>query len=179
MYSKGIFSFDIFEIGFGTGLNTLLALMASGKDPGIQIKYTAIEKNPLPKEIYTSLNYPEILHEDGLEEVFLHMHAANCGEEIILNHRFTLAKYQMDVMHYDTEKKFNLVFHDAFSPGVQPELWSHAFFSKIAEMMIKGGVLVTYSAAGQVRRNLREAGFEVEKIPGPPGKREMTRAIKR
>lgn len=179
MYSKGISSFNIFELGFGTGLNALLAFLSGAKDPNMNIQYSAVEKNPLPEEIYAALNYPEMLHQEGLKEVFLHMHTANWQEENNISHRFSLAKYQLDVMHYETEKKFNLVFHDAFSPSVQPELWSQTFFNKIAGMMMADGVLVTYSAAGQVRRNLKEAGFEVEKIPGPPGKREMTRAIKK
>ncbi|MFN4854779.1 MAG: tRNA (5-methylaminomethyl-2-thiouridine)(34)-methyltransferase MnmD [Bacteroidota bacterium] len=179
MRSYGVTSFSIFEVGFGTGLNALLAFITSLEDPGMTIQYRAIEKNPLPEEIYSSLNYPKILNQHGMEEAFLHMHTGKPQQEICLADRFTLNKYNLDVLHYTGDIKHNLVFHDAFSPNIQPELWSSAFFAKTADMMMPDGVLVTYSAAGQVRRNLKDAGFEVEKIPGPPGKREMTRAIKR
>ncbi len=179
MRSMGASSFSIYEVGFGTGLNALLALIVSLQDSGITIDYRAIEKNPLPEEVYTTLNYPKILNQVGIEEAFLQMHMGKAEQEICLTDRFTLNKYNLDVLDYTNETKHNLVFHDAFSPNVQPELWSPTFFMKIAEMMVQGGVLVTYSAAGQVRRNLRDAGFEIQKIPGPPGKREMTRAIKR
>ncbi len=77
-----------------------------------------------------------------------------------------------------TQGHYHLIYFDAFAPQKQPELWTEAIFRLLFEAAAPGAVLVTYCAQGQFRRDLRAAGWRVEKLPGPPGKREMTRAVK-
>jgi len=122
------------------------------------------------------LNYPDILKSG--HEIFNNLHDAPWGMEIPITSLFALKKIRDDIRNFNSDWIFDLVYFDAFGPDYQPELWNTGVFNKIGACMKKDSRLVTYSAKGQVRRNLREAGFIVEKAPGPPGKREITVAIK-
>ncbi len=166
----------ILEAGFGTGLNALLTLLASLTD-GKEVNYESWEAFPLTVEEARLLNYPELLHCG--KEIFNGIHQAGWDSEVPVNSRFILKKVQDDIRNFHSNRLFDLVYFDAFGPDFQPELWETAVFKRIGDSMKKGARLVTYSAKGQVRRNLREAGFIVEKAPGPPGKREITIAIKK
>lgn len=165
---------NILEIGFGTGLNALLTIIENYSLKK-QIHYTAIEKYPLQKDIYSQLNYAKILEQT---EVFNRLHNTEWEISTAINSDFTITKLQKDIMQYCPDKKFDLIYFDAFAPDIQPELWTQEVFSKMFNALNKGRVLVTYSAKGSVKRAMRASGFKTEELPGPKGKRVVTRAIK-
>jgi tRNA U34 5-methylaminomethyl-2-thiouridine-forming methyltransferase MnmC len=165
---------NIFEMGFGTGLNAFLtAIEASNRKT--KVHYVGVEKYPLTKEEISLLNYSETLKH---AELFQTIHQSSWNEDIELNEFFTLRKINENFINYSTDQLFNIVYYDAFAPIAQPELWVEEIFKKLYSMLLPGGILVTYCSKGSVRRAMQAAGFQVEKIPGPPGKREMMRAIK-
>ena len=166
----------ILEMGFGTGLNALLTL-ANANESGRSVHYTGIEKYPLQPVIINSLNYESITDSPGSGILKL-MHDSPWGEEIMILPGFILKKIQCDMQELDQKNEFDLVYFDAFAPDKQPELWTDKIFRRIFLAMKPHSILTTYSSKGLVRRNLKAAGFRVEKLPGPPGKREMTRAWK-
>ncbi|MFA5815036.1 MAG: tRNA (5-methylaminomethyl-2-thiouridine)(34)-methyltransferase MnmD [Bacteroidales bacterium] len=168
-------SISILEIGFGTGLNALLTLLESITD-NKSVNYETWEAFPLSAEESRLLNYPDILKSG--HELFNELHKAVWGIEVPITSLFVLKKVRDDIRNFNSDRIFDLVYFDAFGPDYQPELWDTGVFRKIGACMENNSRLVTYSAKGQVRRNLREAGFIVEKAPGPPGKREITIAIK-
>jgi tRNA U34 5-methylaminomethyl-2-thiouridine-forming methyltransferase MnmC len=170
-------SFEIFEMGFGTGLNPLLTCIEARK-AAVRIHYTAIDLYPLPESILNALAYQEQIHEKDARTIFEHIHNTAWGNDVHIHPDFILRKEQKNLLSFMPERMFDLVYFDAFGPASQPELWTVSVFKKIYEMMHQTAVLVTYSSKGDVRRALKAAGFKVEKIPGPPGKREMVRAIK-
>lgn len=165
----------IFEVGFGTGLNALLTLDFALRN-GINVDYCAIEKYPLAENEYSQLNY--IDRYPHLKDAFMLMHQADWNRKVQIADNFKLTKIHGDLVHCDIGDRFDLVYQDAFAPDKQPELWSVELFRKLYQSMNSSGILVTYSAKGQVRRNMQNAGFTVERLPGPPGKREMLRANK-
>jgi tRNA U34 5-methylaminomethyl-2-thiouridine-forming methyltransferase MnmC len=166
----------ILEIGFGTGLNTLLAAVRGFQDSR-QIFYTAIEKYPLHDKIVKVLNYPEFTGENS-KMIFEKIHSSEWGKVSKINKNFNLIKICCDLVKESIEGCFNLIFFDAFGPDKQPEMWTKDVFNKVSTVTTTKGILVTYSAKGEVKRNLESCGFNVSRLPGPPGKREMIRAIK-
>ncbi len=167
----------IFEMGFGTGLNAFLAFLEM-QNNNVNVEYTAVEQFPLEREIYTSLNYAELLAVENCKSEFLKMHECEWNGFCTISSKFTLRKINAQLQTLNHDQKYHLVFFDAFAHSAQPELWEAEIFTSLYNTMEQGGILVTYSAKGQVRRNLQAAGFQVERIHGPPGKREMLRAIK-
>ena len=167
----------IFEAGFGTGLNAFLTFLASEKE-GKTVHYTTIEKFPLDDSIVHLLNYPQIVHPANAD-IFQALHTAEWNRDTRISDHFTLHKMTGDIRNVKLDENFfDLVYFDAFGPNVQPELWTEEIFQMLYKAMREGSCLVTYSVKGSVRRALRAAGFTLEKLPGPPGKREMTRATK-
>jgi tRNA U34 5-methylaminomethyl-2-thiouridine-forming methyltransferase MnmC len=168
----------IFEVGLGTGLNALLTLMEADKSQQ-KIHYIGVEKYPLQKEEYTTLNYSA---QTGFQcnPTFMAFHEAAWGEKVKFTANFWLTKIKADLatLSFDTLPLFDLVYFDAFAPNKQQGLWEQSIFEKIYLHCNAGALLVTYCAKGSVRRDLEGVGFRVERIPGPPGKREMIRAIK-
>jgi len=163
----------ILEIGFGTGLNAFLTLLeAEGSDK--LIHYTTLELYPVEIETALLLNYPNKLA-PGKREAFEKMHTAGWNEEIPVTPFFVLNKIRDDFTEFVFKDKFDVVYFDAFSPEKQPEMWGEALFEKIYSHCNARAVLTTYCAKGKVRRAMQTAGFEVERLPGPPGKREMLR----
>lgn len=167
-------SISIFEMGFGTGLNAFLTAIEVGKK-NIRIRYTAVEKFPITIAETKSLNYPEVL-EDG--DLFHNIHDSKWNEPIAMNEHFILEKIWTDLLNFLASQHFNLIYYDAFAPNAQTELWTKEIFEKLFSMLEPGGILVTYCSKGDVRRAMIAAGFTVKKLPGPPGKREMLRAVK-
>jgi len=167
----------IFEMGFGTGLNAFLTFLEM-QDKNKNIEYTAAEAFPLSEELYASLNYAAFIHEEKHQPDFLAMHKCEWNSFCNISPNFALKKLNTQLESMITDCKFHLVFFDAFDPVAQPELWTEDIFRKLFNAMEEGGILVTYSSKGQVRRNMTAAGFEAERIPGPLGKREILRAIK-
>ena len=164
----------IFELGFGTGLNALLTLKRA-KELGLDVEYLGLEAFPVELDLVSQLNYTELIGGTYTDE-FYHMHEADWNTPILLN-GFQLTKVDRKIQDFDTAgKKFDLIYFDAFGPRAQDEMWELPILLKMAEMLNPEGVLVTYCAQGQFKRHLKSLGFEIERLPGPPGKREMTRA---
>lgn len=170
-------SVRILEMGFGTGLNAILTFKEA-LSLGLDIYYHAVEKYPLKEIEYSNLNYEKLI--DGLPDGILNqVHSCPWEKPVQIAEQFTLFKEEADFRSLTLPEKINLVYFDAFSPEKQPDLWSNRVFGNIAKATDPGAVLVTYSAKGIVRRTLDSCGFKVLKVAGPPGKREMIRAIKR
>ncbi len=168
---------SILEIGFGTGLNALITYYEAQKN-GFAIDYVGVEAFPVSFGEITQLNYVSQLGENQLMPIYKEMHDSPWGETIVLSPFFSLIKQQKDFFEVEDDASFNLIYFDAFGPRVQPKLWTVELFGKMYRALQTNGILVTYSAKGSVRRNLEEVGFSVERLPGPPGKREMLRAVK-
>jgi tRNA U34 5-methylaminomethyl-2-thiouridine-forming methyltransferase MnmC len=167
----------IFEMGFGTGLNALLTLMQA--EQSVQpVHYTAVELFPLNNEEVNSLNYCSILNQPSYQPLFEKIHQSEWEKDIAITSHFTLHKSNTSLVNFSTHQPFNLLYYDAFAPAAQPELWTREIFEKLYTMMSPPGILVTYCSKGDVRRAMQSAGFVIEKIPGPQGKREMIRARK-
>jgi len=170
----------VLEYGFGTGLNALLTWSrTTDVDSARAIEYTAFEAYPLTPREYGSLNYADVLEHPEAASIFQQMHTGEWDCWTSIDSSFRLRKIHADATAHELEETFQVVYYDAFAPRVQPELWSPDQFSQVAAMMAPGAVLVTYCVQGHARRAMEQAGLEVEKIPGPPGKREMARAWKR
>lgn len=166
----------ILEIGFGTGLNALLTIQFA-QEKNLAVHYHAVEKYPLNKAEYSQLNFEQFI--DGIPKGTLNqIHTAEWETSLPLSENFTLFKEKADFRSMNPPANFDLVYFDAFSPDNQPELWSTSVFSCIQKLTRQGAVLVTYTSKGVVRRTLISCGFKVEKLPGPPGKRAMIRAIR-
>lgn len=169
---------SILEMGFGTGLNCFITYLESLKAKQ-QIQYTGIEKFPIQPDVWGKLNYLDALNAKEHESDFIQMHQLPWNQQTSIDPNFSLLKVDQDLGKFSTNQKFDLVYFDAFGPRVQPELWEKEVFKSMYMLLNQNGVLVTYSCKGDVRRAMLSAGFEVEKIAGPPGKREMLRAFKR
>ena len=164
-------SISILEVGFGTGLNALLTWhYAVEKD--IDVRYTALEPFPLPDDVWPKLNYANSAPRD-----FKILHEAEWEKWIQLASRFTIKKRKRSLAEVNLEELYDVVYFDAFAPSVQPELWSPDALQIVTTRLDKQGVFVTYSAKGQLKRDLRDLGLKVETLPGPPGKNEMVRAV--
>lgn len=198
-------SITLLEIGFGTGLNALLTLLEAEKR-GINLFYHTLERYPISVEAAQHLNYPAMLKNlenkmavenppqnnqndlsDGrlvnntIEKQFLQLHTAPWEQATTINPNFTLLKQEIDFSRPATfipVKKIDLIYFDAFAPKKQPEMWTQKIFDHLYRISNRGAMLTTYCAQGVVRRSLQTAGFQVERLPGPPGKREILRATK-
>ena len=169
---------SVLEIGFGTGLNAYLTYCYSQKRD-LSINYSCLEKYPLNESEYSILNYPtEIFPE--YSPIFSKMHNSEWDKTIEIQERFKLKKNQADLLtfQFDETPQFDLVYYDAFAPGKQPEMWSEHVLHKVAATVKADGILVTYCSKGAVRRSLADAGFSMERIPGPTGKKEILRGKK-
>lgn len=167
---------SILEIGLGTGLNCFISYL-EGKKRQLNINYTGVEAYPISENEFSKLNYVSELKSEEFD-VFNKIHASNWEEKIELEQNFSFLKRKQLFQEINDCNCFNLIYFDAFGARVQPELWSVLIFKKMYDALKENGILVTYSAKGSVRRAMIEVGFSVKKIPGPPGKREMLRAIK-
>ena len=174
---------SVLEIGFGTGLNALLTVQWA-RENGVKVDYTTIELYPLKEEVYRELNYGKLL---GDEWLFLRLHKAEWDAGFVkINENFSIRKCKSDIVEWlrnaqctmHNAQLFDVVYFDAFSPDAQPELWTEEVFRNVYMLMKEGGVLTTYCAKGDVRRAMLAAGFKVEKLQGPPGKRHILRAGK-
>lgn len=162
---------NVFEVGFGTGLNALLTMeMAIEKQ--LQVHYTTVELYPLTWEQVSPLGYSESV---GFQQI----HQLPWGTEERVNEHFILHKLHKDVLTMEIPHEIDVVYFDAFAPEKQPELWCESLLQCIYDNMAEDGVLTTYCAKGAVRRMLQQVGFKVERLQGPPGgKREVLRALK-
>jgi len=167
-------SINILEFGFGTGLNALLSCNYAVEN-NKSINYLGVEKYPLNQTEYSILNFDNKQGNKCLQS----LHKIEWESEELINQNFDLTKVKSDFRNICLKPDvYDVVFFDAFAPDVQPHLWSKEIFEKVFLAMKKGGIMTTYTVKGVVRRTMKEVGFRVEKIPGPPGKREITRAWK-
>lgn len=163
----------IFEMGFGTGLNCYLTAKYALENK-INIEYYSIEKYPVNMD-----EISKISSKIDDSELFLQIHNKEWNCLNSLNPYFSFKKINENLLNYEFNKNIDIVFYDAFSPNSQPELWSVAVFEKLYNALVNDGILTTYCAKGQVKRNFKEAGFHVMALEGPIGKREMTLCIKK
>ena len=166
----------IFEVGFGTGLNAFLTAI-DAPSQNRKILYTTIEKYPLPGSVINALNYKDFFcPESGY--LFDRIHAVKWNITEDISNTFTLIKIEGDLTKHEIPGYFDLIYFDAFGPDKQPEMWTDNVFEKISAITVSNGILVTYSAKGTVQRMLKKYGFDVTLLPGPPGKRQIIRAVK-
>lgn len=170
-------SLSILEIGFGTGLNAFITYLEA-KELGQTIDYVGVEAYPISEQELQSMNYLTELDALDSKNIFDKMHSAKWEDKIELSDTFSLTKRKQFFQDIDDIEKFDLIYFDAFGYRVQPELWSTEVFAKMYKALKPNSVLVTYAARGVVKRSMVEVGFTVEKLAGPPGKREMFRARK-
>ena len=168
---------SIFEMGFGTGLNTFLTYLYGLKNQ-CTINYYAIEKEPLSLELVNQLDYVDLLGAFSEEHIFNKLHTSSWDILTEISIHFRLYKIHNTIQEYEFDTTFDLIFYDAFGFRVQPELWQKDIFEKMVKILNIGGILVTYCAKGEVKRILKYLGMQVESLAGPPGKREMIRAIR-
>ena len=167
---------NVLEFGFGTGLNAFLTIIEAEKR-NLKINYTTIEKYPLPASVYNQLNYVKKFPEKN-QEYFDKIHACQWDNFVEISNHFRIKKIQADFSDFIFEDYYDVIFYDAFAPDKQPDVWSQHIFNKIFEYTKPEGIITTYCAKGNIRRMMQTAGFHTERIPGPPGKREMLRATK-
>lgn len=166
---------NILEVGFGTGLNAMLTLNKA-KETKQKIHYFGLEAHPVILDELKGLKYEDLLEIKENEKLFWQLHSSEWNMTNSITPLFDLYKIQLFLDDFNPPKNgYDLIYFDAFGPRVQPEMWSKNVFEKLFKSLKNEGIFVTYCAKGQVRRDLIEVGFQVEKIPGPPGKREMLR----
>lgn len=169
---------SIFEVGFGTGLNAFLTCLYA-RECNIPIQYHSIEPFPLEKEVWSCLNYEQLLNPDNQLRLFDLICDSGWNRKLDITPTFSLYKNYSKLQDIEKEESsYDLVYFDAFSPEAQPELWTAEIFQQIFDLMKPGALLLTYCCKGEVKRNLKYVGFRIEKLPGPPGKREFLRAEK-
>ena len=168
---------SILEIGFGTGLSCFITFLEAPK-MNLAIDYVGVEAYPLAAEEVEKMNYVNQLEANEFSAVFNEMHKQDWEIKSEISPDFSLEKRKQFFNEINDENLFDLIYFDAFGARVQPELWTEEIFQKMYKSLKTEGVLVTYSAKGSVRRAMQSVGFLVEKLPGPPGKREMLRARK-
>lgn len=168
---------SILEIGFGTGLNALLTFYEAERHEW-NIRYEAIEAYPIELSQAAQLNYANQLKSESLQAVFSALHEYSWDDQHDFSPYFSFRKVRKLFQDIQYEDQFDLIYFDAFAPNAQPELWEPPFLALLYKALHNGGTLVTYCAKGSVKRAFKEVGFTIEALPGPPGKREMTRCIK-
>ncbi len=169
----------VFEVGFGTGLNALLTAVQAEKLKR-KTTYFTIEKFPLEDELISKLKYGESISEEAIS-LFNKIHSCEWNKTAQVSPFFFIHKIKAGLIefNFETDTSFDIIYFDAFGPDKQPEMWSPEIFQKIYNQCSPGAVFVTYSAKGEIRRQLGRTGFEMERLPGPPGKKEMLRGIKK
>ncbi|WP_035647256.1 tRNA (5-methylaminomethyl-2-thiouridine)(34)-methyltransferase MnmD [Flavobacterium sp. ASV13] len=167
----------ILEIGFGTGLNAFITFLES-ENKQQTIDYVGVEAYPVNAEEVLAMNYVAELEALEFDNIFEKMHKSEWNQKTELSEKFSLTKRKQFFDEIDDLEIFDLIYFDAFGYRVQPELWSTEIFQKMYNSLKPNGVLVTYAARGVVKRSMISVGFRVEKLAGPPGKREMFRAFK-
>ncbi len=168
---------NILEIGLGTGLNAFLTFIEATKN-NVIINYTAIEAYPISIDLANELNYIKLLNEQNTQSIFNTIHSCEWDKKIALSDQFNILKFKSTLQQFIFDDSYHLIYFDAFGPRAQPEMWTEDIFAKLYAVIKPDGCLVTYCAKGEVKRILKKVGFTVESLEGPPGKREMVRAVR-
>ncbi len=170
---------NVLEIGFGTGLNALLTWQQSYLQK-MKIQYVTIEPHPVELAMALRLNYPDFIDIQDSVSIFKKLHQAAWGEGVVISEYMRFTKMDTAIQEASLEPmRFDIVYFDAFGPEAQPELWTVPVFQKIYDSMALDSVMTTFSSKGSVKRAMQEAGFNIELLDGPPGKRTITRAWKK
>ncbi|RXR31344.1 SAM-dependent methyltransferase [Flavobacterium piscinae] len=170
-------SVSVLEIGFGTGLNAFITFLESQKN-NQNIDYVGVEGFPVSPEEVIQMNYVNQLNANQFDLEFKRMHTSDWEENVTISEHFRLTKRQQFFNEINDQNQFDIIYFDAFGYRVQPELWSVEIFTKMFEALKECGILVTYACRGPIKNAMKEAGFKIEKLVGPPGKREMLRGWK-
>lgn len=170
-------SVSVLEIGFGTGLNAFITFLESIKN-NQNIEYVGVEGFPISTDEVVQMNYVNQLNASQFEAEFKTMHISDWEENVTISETFRLTKRKQLFNDINDKNQFDIIYFDAFGYRVQPELWSVEIFTKMFEALKEGGILVTYACRGPIKNAMKEAGFKIEKLAGPPGKREMLRGWK-
>lgn len=174
---SGSQSISILEIGFGTGLNAFITLIEA-KKLKLNISYNGVEAYPVSANEIKALNYASALNKENGETLFKKLHKVSWEEEHQIDISFTLTKRKQFFSEICDKESHDIIYFDAFGARVQPELWTESIFKKMYQALKPKGILVTYSAKGSARRAMQAVGYTIERLPGPPGKREMLRGTK-
>lgn len=167
----------ILETGFGTGLNAFMSWLEAERR-NLQVRYVGLETFPVGEEEAQLLNYADLLGVPDRAADFLTLHRCAWNQDHQLSEHFHFRKEQTLIEIFEAQEAFDVIYFDAFAPQAQPELWTSEVFGRMYRALRPEGVLVTYCAQGEFKRTLKQAGLQVERLQGPPGKREMTRANK-
>ncbi|SFJ24095.1 tRNA (5-methylaminomethyl-2-thiouridine)(34)-methyltransferase MnmD [Olleya namhaensis] len=170
-------SCSILEVGFGSGLNAFNTFLKTEALP-VNINYVGIETFPVGLDIVAQLNYPDLFLKKDKQSVFNQMHDVSWEEQHQLTDQFSLEKRNIDIFKLEDKAQYDVIYYDAFGPGAQPELWTEPIFKIMFEALKTNGILITYCAQGAARRAMISAGFKVDRLPGPPNKRHILRAVK-
>lgn len=176
-WRQGDRSVTIFEMGFGTGLNAYLSYL-EGIKLGMDIHYITVESDPVSSQDAEKLNYHKLVGKDN-NDVFLRMHSAEWNKEVAISKNFFLAKHNVNVQELSIHPVVDIIYYDAFAPTCQPELWEVPLHQKLYNSLKLKGIIVTYCAQGQFKRNLKSVGYKLELLNGPHKKREMVRGLKK
>lgn len=168
---------NVLEVGLGTGLNTLMTWEACCRH-GLNVDYLALEPHPLPLQVVEGLAHPKALEQPELDQGFKVMMGAAPDQQVVLTGGFSFRWLKQGVHQLERSEAFDLVYFDAFAPDIQPDLWTEEVFRKVHRAMLPGAILVTYCVKGDVRRAMQAVGLVVERLPGPPGKNQMLRAMR-
>lgn len=177
LIARGEKEINLFELGLGTGLNAILTYLYSNNHSDIKINYTTIEKYPIAAAIVSQLNFEGITDNENVADIFKQLHNMEWAVQKEITEGLTFAKYKTGIEEFETKQKFNLIYYDAFAPSKQPEMWDLPILERIKNIMQPNGILVTYCAQGQFKRNLKQLDFELDMLQGPKGKAQITRAI--
>lgn len=166
---------SVLEIGFGTGLNAYLTLLAAQHDRR-KVHYTGFERYPLDADTVKAMQYTS-------DSLFDALHSSPWEMEVDIDPCFTLLKRELDFTQYAAPAQsstYDVIYFDAFAPEKQPDMWTPDRFALLYDSLNEGGILTTYCAKGSIRRMLQEVGFTMERLQGPPGgKREILRGTKK
>lgn len=167
----------VLEVGFGTGLNAFLTLEYHSQNP-MPITYHTLEPYPLQKEVWSKINYTDSIVYEGSDLEFERMHSSKASIASVFQNDFMFTLFNQKLEDFHAKQKYSVVYFDAFAPNKQEEMWDLTQFQRLYDLMEEGGVLTTYCAQGKFKRTLKAVGFEVLVKPGPPGKKQMTLAVK-
>ena len=176
-FQSALNDISILEVGFGTGLNAFLSFIESIQT-NRKITYTTLEPYPLEWDVVSKLNYMDLMFNAKYTDFYQKIHSCAWESFLEISSNFYIKKQKLKLQDVVFDNEFDVIYFDAFAPRVQPDLWTEQIFASMYKALRPDGVLVTYCAKGSVKRTLKHVGFELQSIPGPPGKREMSRAIK-
>lgn len=166
----------VLEVGFGTGLNFILSF-AHCEEQNVKLNYTGIEAFPLTRDVIEQTGYNAYI-EDKKWSAFIENYELALTKPQNISSHCELTIAHQTLIDFNSDKLFDVLYYDAFSVQHQPEMWTNEVIAHACSFVKQGGVFVSYAITGNLKRAVKACGFDIEKLPGAPGKREMLRAIK-